>query len=962
MAVDPIKIVSQNFFPVDALSSAPSTSFLLGNVGDKIRVETVFSIQNEVINSTDEPFIVNNTNGYLEDGWMTDDSYRFGNFKIGDQITYYNHVAGILYGIFTIIDKRSDGEIRLSPKPTGAGLGDNTTDTDSVISNNTAISSIKYSAAFVENASANTFVSPIDASEMIWAIPVKLASDTVVNFMAALGALTWQESLVQNQGVSIQGVSIVTTPAYVSTYKIIHYTKIPPYITYDQLENQLDGIADNDFLRTKCWKYIFKIDASETFTNPNFLVSQTFSDQLGNTGWYNENLNTGKTNYSISNIVYRNNGQVIDSLQFDGTENMLTFDVINTTDSPFTISGNTFSIGFLKVPADPIEYQNNNLLADINFLYDSAKTTVGGLAATGLNNSTGYKIIDSISAVFISSSKITVTLGIKLSLNSLAIFNESSIARYLIYFSIKNPSKTISDPLNDQVTLQVDLNEFTYVTADPGMIVFDNNVFLQHPDNDPTTQGINTTQPQPPYADAVQDININSLASETVAIFFPRLVSDVGYGGVIGIASWQGSLSATITKLILSINTNTAQGSFFGMFDHMDGPGFSATATAGVGASFDIVITSPSGSQSFYNGKFTEPGQPSGYQDYSVSVFFGGMDGFKLQFSVLPEDEIVASTDFYIESSTRLSDEIRLTYIDAKVVVSNGTNEFDLDKFTVQLSGTNVVGYTQQFDNAITRPFHIPDTEPRKVFEVKRRNDLDTGTRKYFSVQYPFMFRWETWAALSGVDAFFFNPTLPNNGFNHWWFRYYGGGWLIKLKYIVNATKNGIAQQYYFENVIVPYNYASNPRFNLKKIETFDPDTMLSLTSGSDNHINGFKKTLVVATFNVTDSITSATVEIGMEIFQKGSPSTKRSYSSRWDRSSDTWFESIDGSNLVQFTIVGTTVTAQCLIDNTKLPTNIQEVSLTARIWEYDTTSNTLLLTDTPDPILTNDSINTLVD
>jgi hypothetical protein len=392
MADSPIRIVSQNIYNKD--SNTP-TDWLLANVGDLLTIETIFEVKNAIVNGTSEPFIINNKDGYIELGWLTDASYRFANFRVGDIIYYFNYVdgnpAGGGTGYFTIIEKRSDGEIRLSPAPSSP---ENTEDYQGAISNTTPITSIRYSSNFTENSSADTFESQIDktddllGSEQTYSIAKKLADDTTVSFMEPNGSKTWQihpNSYIidGNQSpVTIEGVSIQTSPIYISTYKIVEKTIVTPWILYSQLDNQLSGIAHKDFEITKCWKFISRIEAAEVFTNPNFLVSEIFNKKLGNSGWFNENFNTGITKYSISAPQFKNAGNIIDSIQFDSTETEITFDIDNA-DGIFTNDPNVIRIGFMRVPSDPADYQNGEY-ASINFLFDGAKVILGDPPASGL--------------------------------------------------------------------------------------------------------------------------------------------------------------------------------------------------------------------------------------------------------------------------------------------------------------------------------------------------------------------------------------------------------------------------------------------------------------------------------------------------------------------------------------------------------------------------------------------------
>jgi hypothetical protein len=405
--------------------------------------------------------------------------------------------------------------------------------------------------------------------------------------------------------------------------------------------------------------------------------------------------------------------------------------------------------------------------------------------------------------------------------------------------------------------------------------------------------------------------------------------------------------------LMDSVNDKVAYGTVFPPFTVIDNTeGFTAESITG-----GIRIFSPVDSRAQYNGTLARATQEANFGLYPGGVFYGGFDGQKNVLQVFPEDEVVACTNFYIERSTRETDDIRVTSVEAKIIATNGTDEFDLERFPIQLASIALTGDTQQFDLTLKKTYHIPDSEPRKIFNIKRRNDLDFGSKKYFSIQHPFMWRWEYWEKLMGSDPFFFDSNQPNNGLSHKWNRYSTGAWKTQYQLIVNATKNGVKQQYKYSDTIIPYNYGSNGKYTTKQIELFDPDTLASLFLNNQWNIPTDKKTLVVATFINVDLLDQCTVEIRIETFEEGGIQGIRSYSSRWVRDGDTWLASINDDGLVDLIVSGNTATAKCLIDNDLLQKSSSAVSISARIYEYGTVPHRFLTNDadTPSP-LTNDN------
>ena len=964
-----ITLLSQNFFK--ELSSG-SVNWLLGNVGDKIRVETTISIINDVIASNDNPFIVNNNDGYIGNGWLTDAAQRFVNFNIGDYVYYYNYSTSTANGYYYIIAKQDNGTIQLNSAANGSGSYPTATpaliDAVGVISNATPITAIKYHYNYINNSAADTFISQVDGTnEQVFITESKLGSDTTTTQMLPLGPLTWQDGTAGSTMIPFGGgttsactitgicAHINSSGVYETQYKIVHYTKIPPFILVGQIANQEDGIAPADFLSVNnCWKFITQIDAMQDYTNPNNIVTQIFDSVNGNTGWYGENFNTGKTNYSIGGLSYTNGGTSTPSLHIDTSSTTVNFNIINTTDTPFT-SSTKFILHFFKVPSDPSEYQNNAILMDQNFCYDRALQQVGASAVNGDNYGGTFQVLTDVVATLTDSGHIAVSAVVSMNSNVVTICQESSNPMYFLAVSVQNASKTTSDGTNDLVSLQVDMNTFTEITTDPGMIVFDSTRFLRHPEGNPATDGVVVGAPA--GDPSPESYTINPLFSS-----FPTVVLCIkGNTNALACAAWTTDLNTTLALLVTSLNTNTNHGTLSGLFTTFgNSQGFTASYNSSTSV---FTITPPAGSGTLYNGVKVSFAFPAAGGFSTTPIFavpFSG--GLGVTLDTFPQDEIVACTDFYIESNGRPSDVIKLTNINAKIVASNGTSTFELDQFLMNVSSIPLTGNTQQFDSQIARVFNVPVGTIRKYIEVQRRNDLDTGTRWYFSIYYPFMVRWETWTAVLGVDASFFNASLPNNGFNQWWYQYgQSSGWSLYYELIINATENGNAQSYTLQIPFLIHNYSGNSAYTVKQVMSFHASGLAALQSGSggaiqyqsggsttvvingqtyyidgNNVVFADQKVLLVAIFTKTSAPSTPTVEFKAEVYQQGGIAGERVYSSKWVSDGNTWFSSTDGSGMVVVEEHGDSVVAYCYFDPTtaNFPKNAKYISVAARIYE----------------------------
>lgn len=477
-----IKVTSINFYK--ELSAAP-VDWLLGNVGDKIRAEIEFTVSITKLASLTNPIILNATDGYLGAGWAVGTNDIFKDFNIGDTIKFGNYVANTLLQTFTIIDKVSDNEIQMSAAFSLFANDYESGQTFFSVAN--PITAIKYRWNFIEQSENDNYKSRFVETEQLLVIKSKLGSDTSVSDLEFIG-----EESYQYGNATIQGVSIVSATIYSTKYKIIHYLTIPPYLKYNEVLDFEGGIKPSDWNNLNCQKFIFDIAALYDYTNPNEGVIESFTARKGNTGFYDENFNTNKTNYYIDAVAYTNaDGDVIDSIGLSTAETNITITVKNTVDNPFSNNNTKFVLGIFKVPTSQDEYYQNGNDLDKNFLYDRALQTVGSASVNGDKyGDTDRQILKTVVGTFVNSNTITITCKASMLQNVVDSFEASETPKYLLFVTVQN--HTLATAVSDLVTLKVDLSEFSIITTDETMITI-NNRFLRHYEHDRDTEGIDPT-------------------------------------------------------------------------------------------------------------------------------------------------------------------------------------------------------------------------------------------------------------------------------------------------------------------------------------------------------------------------------------------------------------------------------------------------------------------------------------
>lgn len=922
----PVKITSvaiKNEFRTE------SVDWLLANVGDKVTVEIEFTVETTVLATVDNPIILQAQDGYIGAGWVVDALNRFADIKVGDQLYLYNYKTSTPYigNPYSVLDKLSDGEIQLSNVGTLSGVAADTDSDDVLISLIKPITAVKYKYNFIENDEQPTFDSKTDGTEQVLLATGLDASDTVtVVPMEFLGAKPYQIGEAE-----IIGDGVATTTGYQYKFKITHITFITPFILSTQLENLTNEVAPDYFFNTKCLKGIFDIEAAYDFNDPNYIQTAEITETEGNTGWFDENFNTGLTNYEVTNVVYkRPDTSVIDGIELSLTsETTVEITIKNTIDTPFSNTNTKFTLNFCRIPYDESEYIGNTNTLPENFLFDRALQTVGSAAVNGDNFGTDYQVLKTIAATFISSSEIKITAQVDFDVNVIDVIDIMQERRYMLWVAVQQ--HTLATKLADKVSLLVDAREFFEDATDAGMIVAD-TIALRHPEDDVLTEGITLSG----FSGGLEAFSLFTVTNPNNTNW---AIVDQTNGDTIGLASFDTNFNTTILKLIDSLNNNVANGSTFSAFGYGVLPAFSNAA--GFTAEWDglyLKVIAPNGSGTAYNG--VNISIVTQHYGYSRIAMAGGVAGISTGLTVFPEDEVVFYSQFYIDKNGRESDDIQLKRITGKIKAKNPVTlqEFTLDSFTNDLSALPFINGNQYISYELDRVYHIPSDEIRKKFQIQRRIDLDAGGLYYYDFIMPELIRWEYWKSLALANQDFFDTGEPNNGWNQFWHRYSTvTDWDLYYELEIKATKNGANLTYNFENKIDSTNYDTNADWNPNTIKSYINSDNTPLVSGGDNFILGYETTRIEAEFTKisgTPVLADVTVVIGIEVYEEGGIEGRRRLSSKWVKDSDTWLDSTTGNGKVNLSLSGNTVKAVCLVDNSLIPLDKKRFKITARLYE----------------------------
>ncbi len=170
---------------------------------------------------------------------------------------------------------------------------------------------------------------------------------------------------------------------YTRNYTASFSLFIPPFGSQNDFQT---GTRPADFLATECLTDRLIIEGRPKLNNPNIRTATENSlVTLGNTGWFNENYNGNKTDFTAT-IAYTDvtTGTALSALNTAGATS------VSITVSGVTSFNGVYSMGFGFVPADASDI--SNLLTpyheNINLVYKRA-LTVGSGISTGYSNGYG---------------------------------------------------------------------------------------------------------------------------------------------------------------------------------------------------------------------------------------------------------------------------------------------------------------------------------------------------------------------------------------------------------------------------------------------------------------------------------------------------------------------------------------------------------------------------------------------
>lgn len=476
-----IKVTSIQFD--STLDNSGYSDFLTGNIGDALKIKVNFYFENTNVATSDNSVIFAPTNINtldVTDLIQCENNEFISGLKVGDLIVISS--MGVGYdGTYTVTQLIDANTFRVDDTFTNA------IKTSGNILNTTNNKGLRYYYNFVEN--GNSFVSLTDPNEInLFTTNVLDYDDTItVLNLSATGSKTAQIGTATIQAIGEDNGRIL--------YEIIHNTFITPLHLANQLNDTENGIRPSYFKGGSTLNYICQIDLGRNLLDVNNFETVQ-SSVIGNVGWFNENFNGLQSNYTLNGIIYTN---TINALDLNvNTEVVISIDC---TDASFTTSTKV-NLGFIYLPENESDYQENNRLLKDNFCFDSKIVVTNNTPSNGANFGNSKQVIKDVKSSFIDASNIWVTANIELGSDYKAIINESDFKNYLLFVSVENIANDFDS--KDRVNLICDVNKFAIELADIELVKNEGTFFIEHP-YDTRSFGIITLDIQP-----VDDVVCNS--------------------------------------------------------------------------------------------------------------------------------------------------------------------------------------------------------------------------------------------------------------------------------------------------------------------------------------------------------------------------------------------------------------------------------------------------------------------
>ena len=306
------------------------------------------------------------------------------------------------------------------------------------------------------------------------------------------------------------------------------------------------------------------------------------------------------------------------------------------------------------------------------------------------------------------------------------------------------------------------------------------------------------------------------------------------------------------------------------------------------------------------------------------------------------EDEIVAHTEILLDQS---SYDVQIEEFRGQIVMQKtGEDDVVLQEQVWDLQGSPEIGPVRFINSTIQTPFNVSASEIRKEYKVFRDTSRDSGSQYGYTIQHPFLLRWEYWEQLilANLPGDFLDTTEQHNGYNQNWMRLAGlSGWSFVYRLATNVVVGSTTKTINKDVPLVIADYLANPDWTLESITCLDGIT--TLTSGGQPYIYSKQaklNTTIRAEF--TYSGTPPDVADLWGLFriiptEAGTYIANETFSSEYNRESVSIFTSTNGKVTIS-NPSGNIIRLECEVDYSKLTPGISQYTISARLGQASST------------------------
>lgn len=351
------------------------TSFLIGNVGEKLRVVMQMNLRwnTGLDGSPQDGFAASGNTITRQAGSFFDDGFALGDtvsaYTSGGTIASPNIVAD---AVITYIDATTViVDLAVSnPSPSYAFF---------IMEGKSNLEGCFFKYGLIENQESTNYDSKIDFNEQAYSVNGLVAAGVGVplqmNEQDSANVKSWINGRVD---VSFEGTLNTGT---IKQYEIIHEFIILPYFIEGWLANLQNGTVPTLLNNNKALKYVFEADFRQSVNNPNESKIVDQDSVLGNTGFDGQNFNGFVNEFSVSNLVKTevSSGNSTDAIIVT-SKTRFTFDA---TKASGNFAGNEPVIVMISYLPEQADYLDPTKTVEENFLYDTLRAVTGGGAVSG---------------------------------------------------------------------------------------------------------------------------------------------------------------------------------------------------------------------------------------------------------------------------------------------------------------------------------------------------------------------------------------------------------------------------------------------------------------------------------------------------------------------------------------------------------------------------------------------------